>query len=502
MSSVSIRNVVNVNILEGGRLAARDNVNIVAIITSSQEVLGSNERYRVYRTIQAIEADFGASSKVAKAAQKFFATKVNAVNAGGGLLVIGYWRGAEETTAATSATLKSAELSEVTIVNELRQIQDGSFNITVDGGTPQVVTGLDFRSVSTLDEIATILNGAITDATVTTDALGLVITSDTTGATSTLTYMSAGASGTFIGDILAFAEGTGAELTQGAASATLPAETKVEAASQLKALTNAYGMTFLDKPLSAEVDDLSDWSQANNVMMYDVFSSADNLVRNPDTNPVWRVTLKGADTYRMFYSPSGNRYLAVCAMARVHTTNFRAERSASTLQLKELGVVAETITQTQLEQAKAVGLSVYTTIKNVPVVLTSPANDFADYRYNIIAYQDALSTDLFNLLKSTPTKLAQTTEDVQKIVAQCEKTTRGFVRAGVFAGGTWTLPDTFGDLDTFNRAIEQNGFYFLAGRLADQDQSSRELRESPVIQGAVKLAGAVHSVVVNVLANK
>ena len=38
-------------------------------------------------------------------------------------------------------------------------------------------------------------------------------------------------------------------------------------------------------------------------------------------------------------------------------------------------------------------------------MLTSDKNDFVDYRYNLIAFKDAIETDLFNLLKSTSTKI-------------------------------------------------------------------------------------------------
>jgi hypothetical protein len=141
-----------------------------------------------------------------------------------------------------------------------------------------------------------------------------------------------------------------------------------------------------------------------------------------------------------------------------------------------------------------VGLDIYTSVKDVPVVLTSPANDFVDNVYNLIAFVDAVQTDMFNLLSLTGTKIPQTRRGVQQLVDQGEKTTRGFVRAGVFAPGTWSSPDSFGNIEVFNRAIEEDGFYWLAGSLADQPQSDRQERESPVLQAAVKNAGAIHKV--------
>jgi len=83
---------------------------------------------------------------------------------------------------------------------------------------------------------------------------------------------------------------------------------------------------------------------------------------------------------------------------------------------------------------------------------------------------------------------------VQQLVDQAEKTSQGFVRAGVFAPGTWSSPDTFGNVDVFKRSIESRGFYWLAGRLSDQPQQDRQDRKSPILQGAVKNSGAIHSV--------
>ena len=181
-------------------------------------------------------------------------------------------------------------------------------------------------------------------------------------------------------------------------------------------------------------------------------------------------------------------------MARAHVVNFNAERSALTMHLKTLAVTAEEYSQTILTAAKAVGLDVFTTVKQTACILTSGANDFVDNRYNLIAFIDAVQTDMYNLLKQTATKIPQTKRGVNQLIDQGEKTTRGFVRAEVFAPGTWSSPDYFGDRETFERAIEQNGFYWLAGELADQPQADRQARKSPVLQCAVKNAGAVHSV--------
>jgi len=498
--SVSINNVVTVTLLQSGALAMADNPNVVTMLTSEQQgPLSSASRYRIYSDSGSVAADFGTASKAYDFALSFFGTSPNATNAGG-FLVIGYWRGAEETLLATSASLNGAQLSEASVVGGLQQVADGTLTVDVDG-VPEALTGLDFQSATTLAAIVDVIDAELTGATASISDQRVVITSDTSGASSTVTFASDPGTGTFIGQTLALTTGSGGFLTQGAAAETLTAETKLAAITELFAQVKFRGAMFIDNPTDEESKALAEFGQANDVLQYDVFDAPANLTVDP-TNVVWDIKLSSLTNYRMLFSKAGNRKLAASYMARAHTVNFAAENSALTMHLKELSVAAEEYTQTQVNQAQTVGLDLYTTIKLTPAILTSGANNFTDERYNLIAYVDFLQIDMYNLLKQTSTKIPQTTRGVNQLIDQAEKTTLQFVRAGVFAPGTWSSPDTFGDLDTFRRGISNNGFYWLAGSLAAQAQNSREARQSPVLQGAVKLAGAIHSVDIIVNVNR
>jgi len=498
--SVSINNVVTVTLLQSGALAMADNPNVVTMLTSEQQgPLSSASRYRIYSDSGSVATDFGTASKAYDFALSFFGTSPNATNAGG-FLVIGYWRGAEETLMATSASLNGAQLSEASVVGGLQQVADGTLTVDVDG-VPEALTGLDFQSATTLAAIVDIIDAELTGATASISDQRVVITSDTSGASSTVTFASDPGTGTFIGQTLALTTGSGGFLTQGAAAETLTAETKLAAITELFAQVKFRGAMFIDNPTDEESKTLATWGQANDVLQYDVFDAPANLTVDP-TNVVWDIKLSSLTNYRMLFSKAGNRKLAASYMARAHTVNFAAENSALTMHLKELSVAAEEYTQTQVNQAQTVGLDLYTTIKLTPAILTSGANGFTDYAYNIISFSDYLQIDMYNLLKQTSTKIPQTTRGVSQLIDQAEKTTLQFVRAGVFAPGTWSSPDTFGDLETFRRGISNNGFYWLAGSLAAQAQNSREARQSPVLQGAVKLAGAIHSVDIIVNVNR
>ena len=152
----NISNIINVALIPEGQLAARDNMNIICIMTSDQNVLSTAERYRIYTDAASVAEDFGTSSDVSAYANTVFGTQPNAINFGGSL-VIGYHRAADETVAATSASLISPQLAESTLIPKLQAISDGSFDIDVDGATVNV-TGLDFRTVTTLEEVAELLD--------------------------------------------------------------------------------------------------------------------------------------------------------------------------------------------------------------------------------------------------------------------------------------------------------------------------------------------------------
>lgn len=485
-----ISNVINVALLEEGAAVAADNINVVSIITGRQGVLSSAERYRTYKTSAAVSADFGASSPEASFATSFFGTSPNPISVGG-VLVMGYWRAADEDIAASAATLVSEQQTVASLIPILNGVSAGSFTLTVDGGTEQDVTALDFQTVSDFDDVLTVLNAAVTDATFTESNGYFTLTSDTTGATSLLTYLGTSATGTDISTLLGMSSETGATLTQGAAGSTLTAESKLEGITAIKAAVNIKGAMFIDQILDADVPALASWAGANSVILYETFTGATRLTKAV-SNPVWVVKLSSQSNFRCLFSKSGNRKLAVSYMARNHVVNFAGQNTAITMNLKTLSVAAEEYSQTEIDNAAAVGLDIYTTIKDVPMLLTSGANDFVDNVYNLMAFIDNVQSNSLTYLKVTPTKIAQTDDGIDGIVDDVEKTCAQFVRANVFNPGVWTLSDFFGDRQQLIDSVAEKGYYVLAGDLADQSTADRQARKSPVIQAALKNSGAVH----------
>lgn len=494
-----IQEIISVSLLEPAPTADADNPNAVLLVTDEQGgVISSANRYKEYSRISDVVSDFGSLSKTSAHARSILSQSPNPIDAEGSLIV-GFWRGADEDVPATAGVLEGATINESMVIDVIREVSDGSFSIDIDGET-QEATGLDFTGITSLSDVASIIEAAIpvgaavNDATVEALKASFKITSATTGATSTLSFMTAAASGTFIGELLGLTDEAGATTTDGADATTLTAETKVEALDELKADVGFRGAFIVPQTADNEVADLAAWAQANTVLLYDVFTGSGYFDLDTDTNPVWAATQAGQTNYRMLYRKDGNRRFGSAYMGRAHTVNFNADNSALTMHLKTLsGVTPEVFTQGELNDAETVGLDLYVSTKNRPWVRTSGANDFVDNRYNLIAFVDAVETDLFNFLGSAGTKVAQTLQGVQSILDQAERTTRRFVRANVFAPGEWLRPDTFGDRETFLRSIRDFGYFWMAGDLADQSQADRENRLSPPLQAAVKNAGAIHS---------
>ncbi len=499
--SVNISNAVNVSLNQSGALAQADNQNVVCVVTTNSTIgLSENNRTESFTDLGSVGLTFGTTSNEYGFAQTFFSTKPNSTNAGG-RLVFGY-RGVGGGDPEVSGSLNSGFISDVSsLVSTLQTISDGYFTIT-ESGFSYDITGLDFTGIVDFIDASLIISNAVSNqfggSAFFADFGGnegqLIITTASSGSSATIEpVVDNGLTGTFVGNTLLLTSGTGAIAINGSDATGGATETVAQALDAINEEVPCKGFVFIDEASdSLEIAERAAYAQASQVLIYEVFSSEFNLETEVG-NPVWDAKLSGQKYFRMLYSKANNRRMAVSYMARMHSVNFNRENSAITMQFKELAVQPESYTQSEVDAAKNVGLDIYTTFKNnVPALLTSGANDYTDNVYNLMAFVEDIKVNTFNILKGTSTKIAQTVQGVNQLIDVLEKTSIKFVNAGFIAPGTWTSTDTFGDLDTFNKNIELNGFYWLAGSLAAQSQAERQSRVSPVLQGAIKSAGAIH----------
>lgn len=187
---------------------------------------------------------------------------------------------------------------------------------------------------------------------------------------------------------------------------------------------------------------------------------------------------------------------------RALSTNFSGSNTTQTMQLKDLiGVTADpSMTQTIYEKCQDAGVDVYASIQGVAKVLTSGANDFFDQVYNLQWFIISLQVAGFNFLAQSSTKVPQTEQGVTALKSAYRSVCEQAVTNQYVAPGSWNSPTTFGNQADFLANIVQRGYYIYSVPVAQQSAVDRADRKAPLVQIAIKEAGAIHSsnVIVNV----
>lgn len=213
------------------------------------------------------------------------------------------------------------------------------------------------------------------------------------------------------------------------------------------------------------------------------------------------------NTYtRMFLYTLGaqSARVAVAAYAsRLMSVDFEGSLTTSTMQMKDLvGITPDTgITQTLLGTCETVGADVYTYFGPLPKVFSTGGNGFSDTVYGTLWLIFALQVAGFNTIATTPTKIPQTEQGIATLRNAYAGVCQRAVTNGFAAPGAWNSPQVFGNPNELKASILQRGFYVYSAPVNQQSQASREARQAPLVQIAIKLAGAVHSSNVTVYIN-
>ena len=189
------------------------------------------------------------------------------------------------------------------------------------------------------------------------------------------------------------------------------------------------------------------------------------------------------------------KVMAAAYAGRALSTAFEGSNTTSTMHLKDLiGITADpTMTQTQLNLCQACGADAYVNIAGVAKTFTSGANGFFDQVYNRCWFLGALEVAGFNALAKVSTKVPQTEPGMTILKGAYRLVCDRAVRNGYVAPGTWNSADRFGDVEAMLRNIEEVGYYIYSLPVNQQAQTEREERKAPLVQIAIKEAGAIHS---------
>lgn len=215
-------------------------------------------------------------------------------------------------------------------LSEVTAISAGAMNITIDGSV-KALSSLDFSSSTSIEDVASVINTALSTAgTCTVYHDNLIIKSAGTGSTATISYASAPTSGTDVSALLGLTEATGASYADGYTAGTIADE--MQAISD--AATNA-GYFFYGWVLDSSYRDTGDQLTAatwvngrsfravgayctNNPNAYDVASTSNNG---------YKAMNNGFNTACFVYDDNAQVYPEISYLANFLAVNYSSAAS-------------------------------------------------------------------------------------------------------------------------------------------------------------------------------
>lgn len=197
--------------------------------------------------------------------------------------------------------------------------------------------------------------------------------------------------------------------------------------------------------------------------------------------------------------PTSTLFAAASLFGRIATVNWSGNATALTLKFQqEPGIVAETLGETQAATLISKNCNAFVTYQNGASILQPGvmcSGIYIDERVGMDWLQNALQVAGFNALYNAGTKVPQTDAGMTTLAAAYTQVLDQGVANGMIAPGIWTGP-AFGSLSNGQALVK--GYYVYMPPVSTQTAADRAARRSVVATIAIKLAGAVHSAVVNV----
>lgn len=483
-----VSNIINVTIQQTPSGLAERNVNALALFTT--EAPSNGEEYGIYISPAQVADIYGTASVTAAMANAIFGQTPN-IRSGNGHLVVIPMQGAVSATRGNFVTANIAAN-----ISSLDGVVDGDIRVVVDGDNVDL-TGLDFTGVTSLEQVAAILQSKLVDVTVSATDTQITFESKTVGASSSVDVVTlSGGSGTDLAGagLLNAAGGTDTAGVDASGESLQDAITRTtDTVSYTGIITNLEMEDDVVLPLSAFI-------QARDKILLHHFSALSAL-----GGVIADVQQAGNTKTRcILYTDAAQANLCKAAYAgRAFSVNFNGSDTMMTMNLKQLATILPDrgISQTTYVNANAAGADLYVSYDGVPSVYSTGGNDFFDNVYADLALKFALETAGFNHLRQTNTKVPQTERGMSGLKGAYAIVMKRFVTNGCLAGGSWASPETFGDPEIFKQNVLEAGYYIYSQPVTQQNQAEREQRKAPLVQIAAKRAGAIHTSDVIVVVN-
>lgn len=492
-SSLPVSRVVRVSVtLTPAGAQAQSLSNLLVMGTSA--VIDTVERYRTYSDLTDVANDFGLLAEEYKVAARWFSQSPQPTE-----IMIARWL-----KTAASGGLRGAPLAassrDMTAWNA---ITSGSMKIGVNGVAAADITGMNFSAAANLNAVAGIIQTALAGTTVVWNAFynRFEITSNTTGATSAVTFASAAATGTDISSLAGLRQtNSGAYVFTGAAAESL--------VSAVQLMDSQLGQKWYGviAPSAVNADHLAvaEFIEGTDTKHTYWLTTQEGgvLVASITSDIAYQLNALGYRRSFVQYS-STDLYAAASAAGRLLTVNYNGSRTTITLKFKqEPGVVAEDLNTNQANAAEAKCANVFVNYNNDTAIIEQGVmadGTFADIVTGTDWLAVTIQAGVYNRLYTATTKVPQTDPGTQTLTTACEAVCTQGIENGLGAPGVWNS-EGFGTL-TQGQYL-QKGFYIWAPSVDAQAQADRAARKAVPIQIAYKLAGAIHSADVAITVNQ
>lgn len=463
------------------------------LIMGDTGIIDAGEGIREYNTIEDVVGDFGTTAPEYLAADLFFSQVPQP-----SILYIGTWARVATKGRLTGGPVPPANqlLSNWTTVN------NGGFTVTLDGSaTPTHVTGVNLQNVLNMNGVASAIQTALQttapQATFQWNGQQFLLTSGTAGTASSVSYLTAPTSGTDLSAMLymtvALAERTAVGLAP---------ETPVAGIARVDG-RGWYAVSFAASVPLTDAQHLANSAYIEAASDKHVYGITTNEATTLDPTNTTDIASQAmlADYMRTVIQYSITNPYAICSFfGRALTVNFEGSNTTITMKFKvQPGVIPELLTGAQASTLAQKRCNVYVQYNNATSIVQEgvmSGSAYWDEIHGLDWLSNRIQNDMWNLLYQSP-KVPQTNPGVHLLVNTADGGLSQGVINGLIAPGVWNAPG-FGTLQQGDTL--QYGWYTFANSVDTQDQADREARIAPLIQIAVKLAGAVHfaNVVINV----
>jgi hypothetical protein len=481
--TLSVDDIVRVDILVSPSAPVARGFGTMLLL-GVETVLPLEERIRTYTTKEGVAADFTTSSEPYRAALLYFGQSPAPRQ-----LKVG-----RRFTSAQAGKLRgSASVS--ALFSAYTGITNGGFDISVNGTNRQIFA-LDLSGAVSMAAIAALiqtkLNAALAGTTCTWTGTYFLITSPTTGTSSTVGFggpPTGGSSPTDASTVLGLTLASGARSVNGIAIESVTDSWNASAAFD----ADFYGTHLTSTASVQDVKDSMAWANAGKYA-YGYTTNDPNALVSSDTSNLFYYA-KNLTYKRIFGQWSNTPYASVSAMARAFAVDFDQPNSTITLKFKQQpGVGIETsITETQRITLLAFNANFYASFGGTPMLSNGRMADGTpfDQLHGTDWLAATVQNAVFAPLVQTPTKIPLTDPGVSRIVQSASTAFRRGVNNGLLAPGIWQLTD-IGTVKTGD--LLDKGFEVFAGKVADLSASDHTTRTAPPVTAAAIGAGAIENV--------